>query len=279
MGKRLSLDQIKKKLNEYTTIYEETFVDTNSKATFVDCEYGEWTARVSDVLRGSNHPKRAAKLKTLDINELKRRLPLHIKIIESTYISTKVKARFIDDEYGEWETLPNAVLNGKGHPKRGKISSIKNRSIGLDDIKQRLPSHITLVEDTYKNVTSKATFIDSEYGEWEILPNNLFQGVEHPNRFRTRSKAEVEISNMITSLGIKVEANVKLIDGSLLEADIYIPEKKIAIEYNGLYWHSDKFKKPNDHMDKREIFNKYPHKLLHYSTGGSLAASFLKRRI
>ena len=35
-----------------------------------------------------------------------------------------------------------------------------------------------------------------------------------------------------------------------VELDVYIPEKKIAIEYNGLYWHSEKFKTKTYHYDK-----------------------------
>lgn len=35
-----------------------------------------------------------------------------------------------------------------------------------------------------------------------------------------------------------------------LELDLYYPEKKIAIEFNGDYWHSDKFKSSNYHYNK-----------------------------
>lgn len=34
------------------------------------------------------------------------------------------------------------------------------------------------------------------------------------------------------------------------EIDIYIPDIKLGIEFNGLYWHSDKFKKKNYHKNK-----------------------------
>jgi very-short-patch-repair endonuclease len=34
------------------------------------------------------------------------------------------------------------------------------------------------------------------------------------------------------------------------ELDIYIPEKKIAIEFDGNYWHSDEYKDKNYHRDK-----------------------------
>lgn len=34
------------------------------------------------------------------------------------------------------------------------------------------------------------------------------------------------------------------------ELDIYLPDVKIAIEYNGIYWHSDEFKQSNYHYKK-----------------------------
>ena len=38
------------------------------------------------------------------------------------------------------------------------------------------------------------------------------------------------------------------------ELDIYIPSLKIGIEYNGLYWHSENFRKINYHIDKTNFF-------------------------
>lgn len=35
------------------------------------------------------------------------------------------------------------------------------------------------------------------------------------------------------------------------EVDIYIPELKIGVEFNGIYWHSEKFKTSTDHLNKR----------------------------
>jgi hypothetical protein len=49
---------------------------------------------------------------------------------------------------------------------------------------------------------------------------------------------ERKIANFITSLGINIETNNR----SLIhpeELDIFIPSHNIAIEYNGLYWHSE----------------------------------------
>jgi hypothetical protein len=39
-----------------------------------------------------------------------------------------------------------------------------------------------------------------------------------------------------------------------LEIDIYLPELKLGIEFNGLYWHSEKFKESNYHINKLNYF-------------------------
>jgi hypothetical protein len=66
---------------------------------------------------------------------------------------------------------------------------------------------------------------------------------------KTISKDEQEIANFVKSLGETIKTNDKTILNGL-ELDIYIPNKKIAIEYNGVYWHSSKKKSPTYHLDK-----------------------------
>jgi hypothetical protein len=47
------------------------------------------------------------------------------------------------------------------------------------------------------------------------------------------------------------------------EIDIFIPSKKLAIEYNGLYWHSENFIENTYHLDKTEDCLKQDIKLIH----------------
>lgn len=51
------------------------------------------------------------------------------------------------------------------------------------------------------------------------------------------SSAEKDISEILKKLGEKVVVNRRSILKGL-ELDIYLPERKLAIEYNGLYWHT-----------------------------------------
>lgn len=77
-----------------------------------------------------------------------------------------------------------------------------------------------------------------------------------------RSQYEKEIEEFIKSLGFSVITN----DRSLLgkEIDIYVPKKNIAIEFNGIYYHSTKHKyDPNYHLNKTEIASNNGIKMIH----------------
>lgn len=65
-----------------------------------------------------------------------------------------------------------------------------------------------------------------------------------------RSKSEIEIEEFLKSLNIEVIAcDKKQLSG--IELDLYLPNHNIAIEYNGLYWHSEKQgKHKNYHINK-----------------------------
>lgn len=54
---------------------------------------------------------------------------------------------------------------------------------------------------------------------------------------------------------------IKSKEGNALEIDIYIPSKKVAIEFNGIYWHSLKDK--NYHLQKTEECEKLGIRLIH----------------
>lgn len=70
------------------------------------------------------------------------------------------------------------------------------------------------------------------------------------NKFKShKSGYEQQLSNWLKSLSLNVIEN----DRTLIypkELDIYLPDFNIAIEFNGLYWHSEKMVGKNYHIDK-----------------------------
>jgi len=58
-------------------------------------------------------------------------------------------------------------------------------------------------------------------------------------RLTGSSDAEKEVAEFIKSLGVSIIENDRSILPRGMEVDILIPDRNIAIEYNGLYWHSE----------------------------------------
>lgn len=69
----------------------------------------------------------------------------------------------------------------------------------------------------------------------------------------SKSKPQRDITEYIESLGFEVLSNDRRLI-SPLELDIYIPSKNLAIEYCGLYWHSEGL---NESVDRKYHYKKY----------------------
>lgn len=76
------------------------------------------------------------------------------------------------------------------------------------------------------------------------------------------SYGQKELQDFITTLNIKYETNNRsILNGK--ELDIFLPDKNIAIEYNGLYWHSELFVDKNYHINKTNLCNDKGVRLIH----------------
>jgi hypothetical protein len=53
------------------------------------------------------------------------------------------------------------------------------------------------------------------------------------------SKPEKELYEFLASLGLNVQQTNRKLLGNHLELDMYIPDLKFGIEFNGIYWHSE----------------------------------------
>jgi hypothetical protein len=75
------------------------------------------------------------------------------------------------------------------------------------------------------------------------------------------SSAEDEIYNWISEFIDCERHDRKILNG--LEVDIVIPSKNLAIEYNGIYWHSDLYKDKNYHLNKTLFLKQRDITLIH----------------
>jgi hypothetical protein len=86
--------------------------------------------------------------------------------------------------------------------------------------------------------------------QWQTTVGNRVRGGGCPLCSTLVSKGEQEIADFLSESGfVIVQSDRKVLQG--MELDIYIPSEKFAIEYNGLYWHSELRKKsPSYHYGK-----------------------------
>lgn len=77
------------------------------------------------------------------------------------------------------------------------------------------------------------------------------------------SVSEMEMSDFIKSLNLNVFIKNREVLNNKFELDVYLPTHKIAVEFNGLYWHSDLFKDRNYHLNKTLLCEEQGIQLFH----------------
>lgn len=97
------------------------------------------------------------------------------------------------------------------------------------------------------------------------------------------STSEQNIVDMISGYGIKVEQQYPIAGGKYL-LDAYLPEKGIAFEYNGIYWHSAEKRGLTYHEDKYSTASKFGITLYNiwsddYDRNPDLVCKLIKKKI
>lgn len=121
----------------------------------------------------------------------------------------------------------------------------------------------TLLTKKYINGKQKLNYICPNGHEHSITWNNWQQGQRCPYCLSCwTSKGEKEVVNFLKGLGFGIIENDRTIIQPY-ELDIVIPEKKIAIEYCGLYWHSElSGKDKNYHKNKLDMCSAVGYRLI-----------------
>ncbi len=120
-----------------------------------------------------------------------------------------------------------------------------------------------------------------------LISNRNYQNIEictncNPLNNKVSSK-ENEVREFLDELNINYSSNIRhILNGK--ELDIYIKEKNMAIEFNGLYWHSELFKNKNYHNDKTINCNNQNIDLIHifeddWNMRRDIVKSIIKNRL
>jgi predicted nucleic-acid-binding Zn-ribbon protein len=207
--------------------------------------------------------------KALSIEDAQSRIPDgQGKIIERTQSKDGLEYKIQTDDGHIYSKITGTLKQGD---PRGKSGTLKD----AEDVTEELFAiGYQYMEGWTKSKESiKAKHIQCGYIRKNRLSNFRYQDCPKCSNSGV-SKEEIKLKEWVESLGFNAEkykfASTKTNCKSL---DIYIPEKKLAIEYNGLYWHSlDVMMKANKsltelqvsklHIDKMKMANSQGIRLL-----------------
>jgi hypothetical protein len=176
--------------------------------------------------------------------------------LSTEFLGYKKKYKWIDSKQREFEMSFDAVLSGQWspHEKVEKLSKYHTKysveylsSFAKTRGGEFLSKEYTRLDARYEwrdrnNVYFTRTWVDI------LKTNDVLYNVGG-------SKPENELIDFFSDLNIPIIRNDRLLI-SPKELDLYIPTYKMAIEFNGLLWHSEyKGKDKNYHLDKMNQCN------------------------
>jgi len=154
----------------------------------------------------------------------------------------------------EFEQTPGGHLNGCGCPKCSDEIRNENRRKTTEQFIEEANKIFNFKYDysgvAYVGAHDPVSIKCVEHGIFMKSPTNHLNNEQGcPKCAGIGSKQEEFIQDILTEIDVNHITNDRTILNGL-ELDIYIPEKKLAFELNGLYWHSEKFLENNYHLDK-----------------------------
>lgn len=268
------------------------YVDNRTPVKIIDPEFGEFWQTPSNHLKGQKHPKRkpltiAANKRSKQEEIIRRFQEVHagenLDYSRVKYVNMHTKVEIIchelrpdGTEYGSFWQEPVVHLKGCTHPDLSIYKNSQSQRLGtLTFIERAKVVHFhknySYEAVKYTNQRGKVKIYchhkdgkGREHGYFMIAAGNCLAGQGCPKCGNSLSVGEDELYKFITEeLGITdVHKRVRnLVKG--YELDLFIPSQNIAIEYNGLRWHSELFHDRNYHINKTNECAKYDIRLIH----------------
>lgn len=203
--------------------------------------------------------KKFSKSNVIFMKEIKNIFKDTLDYSQAKYINNKTDVELICKVHGLFKRSPLDLLKGKGCPKCGYAQGWDKRGrMTIEEVINR--ANKTHAKDSFyygdAEYTSAHTPIKikcnkcGNYFYQDPYAHINGQGCPFCKNELTESNGEIELYNFLKEhLDDELLKNNRKIIYPY-EVDIYSPNKKIGIEYNGLYWHCDAKIKNDYHLIK-----------------------------
>ncbi len=190
--------------------------------------------------KDTKEKRKSTNLKKYGVDNVSKSSDIKKKIEDTNLRKYGYKSSFQNDDVrSKWKE--NMISKyGVDHYFKTEDFRIKSKNYYL----QRWGVDHPLMVDEIKDKIKQTCLI--RYGvETYLNTKHSRDSIKHYNR----SKYEDEIYEFILDLGIDAFKSDRTVIPPFL-LDIYVPEKNLAIEFNGLYWHSEFKKEKEYHLNK-----------------------------
>jgi len=161
------------------------------------------------------------------------------RYIEDSYNGLNCDITIICQEHGEYNQNARQHLYGRQCPRCAGGGYISTTNEFISKAVEVHGGKFDYSRVEYSNNKTPVTIVCPVHGEFMQKPNGHLNG--HGclmcARDATSSAAEFEIVEFLNSIGINSIQHSRSIIPPL-ELDIFVPDFNVAIEYNGIYWHS-----------------------------------------
>jgi len=188
------------------------------------------------------------------------------KILEINNKTKRTKKdKYNNENYNNYFEIYNTKL------KKYKDGTYNNRELFSETINNKLYIRLLDLGYTLENINNNLLTIKHPDGHvFETTRSLAVIRLNENREISTKylpynpniSNYELEINNYILSLEFKTIMSDKILIKPY-EIDILIPSNNIGIEVNGLYWHSEIYKKNNYHINKTNLCENNNFKLIH----------------
>lgn len=247
------------------------YVNRRTKFTIICKEHGEYAQLPQAHWIGQNCPDCAEKqrLKTLAVSNGKTQIEAEAGITKAlragvTFLPFAYERRsqiisFVCRKHGEFKQRIDVAIRSGGCQKCGKEIADKSHLLDKRDFikkaKNRFGDTLDYSGIDYKGCFSEVTISCKKHGKFSVIPWRFLQSMMGCKRCaRIVSQADIEITEFLSQYAEVITHNRKII--APFELDIYLPEHNIAVEHNGIIWHSEKFNSDNSKHQKKHLLCK-----------------------
>ena len=243
---------------EYTEKFKSTMIERYG------VEYALQSKELKDKAKKTNLEKFGVENPFMD-NEM-----IKSKFKEKWGVHHPSKVKEINDRIKKTKELNDSSLSSDRIRK--KIKETNNEKFGSNT-----PSQSDYIRDNIiSNHTNYIRYIGNNTSMFRCEKDHIFY--IDSSSFHNRVRSKISICTVCNPIGDSQSIKEKELFGYIqsiyngetiqsyrdgLEIDIYLPELKLGFEFNGLYWHSEEWKKKDYHLDKTNYFRERGIRIIH----------------